>query len=102
MDARGRSVRSRLGCPPEGGGYVVPGLTIPVGYCRQNDRCRRSSPKASAQPHRRLRVAPSKVRENRYLSPFLQSSLSPPADDLYIPVREVTPAVKAWPEEHPY
>src|SRR4029434_7193075 len=43
--------------PSEGGGYVVPGLTIPVGYCRQNNRCCRSSPKASAQPHRRLRVA---------------------------------------------
>src|SRR3954471_7587755 len=64
LDAGGRSVGSRLGCPPEGGGYVVPGLSIPVGYCRQNNRCRRSSPKASAQPHRRHRVAPSKVREN--------------------------------------
>src|SRR5437763_13365525 len=64
MDARGRSVGWRFGCPPEGGGYVVPGLAIPVGYCRQNNRCRRSSPKASAQPYRRHRVAPSKMRES--------------------------------------
>src|SRR5262249_18563740 len=49
---------------PERGGYVVPGLTIPVGSCRQNNRCCRSSPKASAQPYRRPRVAPSRVRES--------------------------------------
>ena len=35
------SYGSRLGCPPERGGYIVPGLTIPVGYCWQNSRCHR-------------------------------------------------------------
>jgi hypothetical protein len=39
LAAGSRSYGSRLGCPRKGGGYVVPGLMIPVGYGGQNSRC---------------------------------------------------------------
>jgi hypothetical protein len=58
LAAGSRSYGSRLGCPPEGGGYVVPGLVIPVGYRWQNSGCCQSAPRSSAQLHRRPRVAP--------------------------------------------
>ena len=60
LAAGSRSYGSRLGCPPCGGGYVVPGLIIPVGYCWQNSRCYRRKSFAVAQLHRRHRVAPER------------------------------------------
>jgi hypothetical protein len=44
------------------GGYVVPGLTIPVGYRWQNSGWGRRSPSTSTQLHRRPRVAPERQR----------------------------------------
>jgi hypothetical protein len=44
----------------KGGGYVVPGLLIPVGYRWQNSGCLSVGPPTSAQLHRRPRVAPER------------------------------------------
>jgi hypothetical protein len=60
LAAGSRSHGSRLGCPPCGGGYVVPGLSIPVGYCWQNSRCCQSAPRTAAQIRRQHRVAPER------------------------------------------
>ncbi len=57
LAAGGRSYGSRLGCPPEGRGYVVPGLIIPVEYRWQNSGSGRCHPSTAEQLHRRPRVA---------------------------------------------
>src|SRR5262249_12988830 len=61
LAAGSRRLGSRLSCPPCGGGYVVPGLTIPVGYCWQNSRYCQLAPRIAVQLHRRPRVAPERI-----------------------------------------
>src|SRR5262249_39562185 len=70
LAAGSRSYDSRLGCPHQEEATLcrelctspLPETHISVGYCWQNSRCCQFAPRKAAQLHRRLRVAPERLR----------------------------------------
>jgi hypothetical protein len=76
LAAGSRSDGAHLGCPPEGGGYVVPGLILPVGYRWQNSGYCQPAPQTSVQLHRRPRVA--RERPGSRAGPLVAANPIPP------------------------